>query len=69
MPTSRRPWIWSSPVGKRHNRLMELTPEQVREIEEKLEELERLDPAEMPKPAAELAAILGRLLDEAEDPA
>lgn len=46
---------------------MELTPEQMREIEVKLEELQRLDPAMLPQPASELVAILDRLLDDAED--
>lgn len=35
-------------------------------IEQKLEELAELDPAELPEPAAELAAILGSLLDDVE---
>lgn len=47
---------------------MDLTPEQVRQIEEKLDELRRLDPAELPEPAAELAAILSGLLEETEEP-
>ncbi|HJQ77067.1 MAG TPA: hypothetical protein VJ948_07375 [Acidimicrobiia bacterium] len=46
---------------------MELTPEQMREIEAKIEELQRLDPADLPQPASELVEILGRLLDETEE--
>lgn len=48
---------------------MDLTSEQVQEIEDKLEELARLDPADLPEPAAELVAILERLLDETEESA
>lgn len=47
---------------------MELTPEQMKEIEDKLEELHRLDPADLPQPATELVALLGRFLDETEEP-
>jgi hypothetical protein len=47
---------------------MELTPTQIEEISERLEELRRIDPAELPQPATELAAILGRLLDSTEEP-
>lgn len=47
---------------------MELTPDQIEEIEEKLEQLSQIDPADLPEPASELAAILGRLLDETEGP-
>lgn len=35
-------------------------------IEEKLEELAELDPADLPEPAAELADILSSLLDDVE---
>lgn len=47
---------------------MELTPELIQEIEEKIEELRHLDPAHLPQPASELVAILGRLLEESEEP-
>ena len=47
--------------------VMEVTPEERDELEEALAELERLDPAELPGPAARLADLLGRLLDPSED--
>ena len=38
------------------------------EIDEaQIEELEQMDPAELPEPAAELAELLGRLLEELEE--
>jgi len=46
---------------------MDLTPEQIEEIEAKLEELETLDPAELPQPAADLVALLAKILDEDGD--
>ncbi len=45
---------------------MDLSPEQVEEIEAALHRLESLDPADVPEPAAELAALLSRLLEETE---
>lgn len=45
---------------------MELDQSQIEEIEAALDKLDALDPAELPEPAAELAAILGRLLDSLE---
>lgn len=45
---------------------MELTPEQVEEIERALDKLEILDPADLPDPAAELVALLSEILDETE---
>lgn len=45
---------------------MELNPEQVARIESALERLEALDPAQLPEPAAELAALLGAILEETE---
>jgi hypothetical protein len=45
---------------------MELNQSQVDEIERALERLEKVDPAELPEPAAELADLLGRLLDGME---
>lgn len=46
---------------------MDLTPDQIAEIEEKLTLLETLDPADLPEPAAELVALLGRLLEDEDD--
>ena len=45
---------------------MDLTPEQIDEIENMLEKLETLDPAELPEPAAELVELLGRILESSE---
>ena len=42
---------------------MELTPELVEELETLLAEIEDLDPAQVPEPAAQLADLLGRILD------
>lgn len=47
---------------------MELSPEQVEEIEQALDRLETLDPAELPEPAAELVALLNEMLEETEEP-
>lgn len=47
---------------------MELSPEQVEEIEQALDRLETLDPAALPEPAAELVALLNELLEETEEP-
>lgn len=47
---------------------MDLSPEQIEEIERALEKLETLDPAELPEPAAELAALLTGLLEETDEP-
>lgn len=46
---------------------MDLSPEQIAAIEEKLALLIELDPAELPAPAAELADLLGRVLEESEE--
>lgn len=46
---------------------MDLTPEQVDEIESMLDELETIDPADLPEPAAELVALLSRILEESEE--
>jgi hypothetical protein len=48
---------------------MDLTPELIEEIESMLERLEGLDPADLPEPAAELVALLGRILAESDEPA
>lgn len=45
---------------------MDLTPEQIDEIEAKLEKLETLDPSELPEPAAELVELLSRILESPE---
>lgn len=43
---------------------MDLTPEEIAEIEAKLQQLESVDAAELPGPAADLVALLSRILDE-----
>ena len=45
---------------------MDLTQEQIEKLEAALARLERLDPADVPEPAAELAHLLGSLLEESE---
>ena len=47
---------------------MEVTPEERQDLEAALAELEQLDPAQLPEPAARLADLLGRLLDPVEEP-
>lgn len=46
---------------------MDLSPQQIEEIEKALEKLETLDPAELPQPAADLVALLSEILDESEN--
>jgi hypothetical protein len=46
---------------------MDLTESQVREIEEALERLQALDPAEVPEPASQLADLLGSILDQIDE--
>lgn len=46
--------------------MMDLTPEQIEKLEAALTRLEELDPAEVPEPAAELANLLGAILEESE---
>ena len=46
---------------------MELDEARIEEIEAALEKLEQMDPAELPEPAAELAELLGRLLEDLEE--
>lgn len=45
---------------------MELTSEQIEELEKALEKMSGLDPAELPGPATELADLLSRLLEQLE---
>jgi len=46
---------------------MDLSPEEIDQISEALNKLESLDAAELPEPAAELVALLSRLLEETEE--
>jgi hypothetical protein len=48
---------------------MEVTPEERLRLEEALAELEELDPADLPAPAARLADLLGYLLEPSEESA
>ena len=45
---------------------MDITEEQIEKLEAVLSRLEELDPADVPGPAAELAALLGSILEESE---
>lgn len=45
---------------------MEIDQAQIEELEAALARLEQVDPADMPQPAAELADLLGRLLEQLE---
>jgi hypothetical protein len=45
---------------------MDLTQDQIDKLEAALTRLEELDPAELPEPAAELAELLGSILEESE---
>jgi hypothetical protein len=42
---------------------MDIPDETISQIEQKLEEIADLDPADLPDPAAELAALLNDLMD------
>lgn len=46
---------------------MEIDEAQIEAIEAALEKLEQMDPADLPEPAAELADLLGRLLEQLEE--
>lgn len=46
---------------------MDISPEQIEAIEEKLTRLSELDPATLPTPAAELATLLGDILEQSEE--
>lgn len=60
-------WCWVAVSGHNRRSRMDITPEQIEEIEAKLSQLETMDPAELPEPAAELVALLSRILDEGND--
>jgi hypothetical protein len=45
---------------------MDLSQDQIDKLEAALARLEELDPAEVPEPAAELAELLGSILEESE---
>lgn len=45
---------------------MELSPDQVEELEQALGRMSELDPAELPRPATELADLLSRMLEQLE---
>ncbi len=45
---------------------MDLTEAQIEQLEAALKQLDELDPASLPEPAAELASLLGQILDELE---
>ena len=45
---------------------MNLNQSQIDDLEAALERLEDVDPATLPEPAAELADLLGRILEELE---
>ena len=45
---------------------MDLTDGQIEELEAALAKLESLDPADLPEPAAELAAVLNSILEQAD---
>jgi hypothetical protein len=45
---------------------MDLSPEQIDEINLALAKLETVDPADLPEPAAELVDLLSRLLEDTD---
>jgi hypothetical protein len=45
---------------------MDLSPEQIEEINSALERLEAVDPADLPEPAADLVELLSRLLEDTD---
>ena len=47
---------------------MDLTQDQIDQIEAILDRLAEVDPADLPEPAAELANLLGSILEEGESP-
>ena len=46
---------------------MDITEEQISQIEDALEKLSELDPADLPGPAADLAELLGQILELTEE--
>ena len=58
--------VWPSPHLVSDNPTMDLTEDQIEKLESALARLEELDPAELPEPAAELASLLGSILEESE---
>ena len=50
------------------NPAMDLTQDQIDQIEAILARLAEVDPADLPEPAAELAKLLGSILEEGESP-
>ena len=58
-------WCWRPTTSD--NRGMELDQAQIDELEAALDKLEQMDPAELPEPAAELAELLGRLLEQLDE--
>jgi hypothetical protein len=50
------------------NPVMDLTQDQIDQLEAVLARLAEVDPAELPEPAAELANLLGSILEEQETP-
>ena len=47
---------------------MDISAEQLSQIEDALAKLSELDPAALPEPAAELAELLGEILEATEEP-
>ena len=58
--------LWPSLSGFGDNRAMDLSQEQIDRLEAALARLAELDPADVPEPAAELANLLGAILEESE---
>lgn len=48
------------------NPIMDITEEQLDELEQALQRLGELDPADLPEPASALVDLLSRILDEME---
>ncbi len=57
-------WCWHGKMSD--NPIMDIPDETISLIEKKLEEIARLDPAELPDPAAELAELLNSILEDQE---
>ena len=62
-PTCERQSISCWTLREGNNAMVELNSEQTEQIEDLLTQLEELDPAELPVPAVELAALLGEILE------